>query len=96
MPSKQRKKRVMSVERAEAELAASRRAVALRALQEQVAVNVPTAADLLDCSRTHLYALIHEKKFPTEVIQIGRTFRIPSKALRALLQVDGETPDAAA
>jgi excisionase family DNA binding protein len=84
----QRRKRVMSVEQAEAALAASRRERALKALREQLAVSVPMAADLLEVSRQHLYGLIHAKKFPTEVIPVGRTFRIPSAALRSLLKVD--------
>jgi|SRR5262245_4568526 excisionase family DNA binding protein len=92
----QRRKRVMSVEQAEAALAASRRARALKALHEQVAVSVPMAADLLEVTRQHLYGLIHAKKFPTEVIPLGRSFRIPSVALRALLQVEkAKAPDAA-
>jgi excisionase family DNA binding protein len=85
---RQSRKQVMSVEQAEAALAASRRARALKALHEQVALSVPMAADLLECTKQHLYDLIHEKKFPTEVIRIGSTFRIPSVALRALLQVE--------
>jgi hypothetical protein len=93
----QGRKRVMSVAQAEANLAASRRARALKALDEQVALSVPMAADLLECTSQHLYGLIHEKKFPTEVIQIGSTFRIPTRGLRALLQVEkAKTPDAAA
>jgi len=89
------RKRVMSVEQAEAALAASRRARAFKALREQLAVGVPTAAELLGTSRTHLYNIIKEKKFPTDVIHVGSTIRIPTVALRALLQVEGKTPDAA-
>lgn len=96
MPKRQQnRKRVMSVAQAEAALAASKRARALKALREQLAVSVPMAAELLGTSRQHLYDVIREKRFPTDVIHVGSTIRIPSVALRALLQIEGKIPDAA-
>src|SRR5262245_30311966 len=87
--------REMTVAEAESAVREARKAAAYRCLQAELTVNVPTAAVLLQLSRAHVYDLIHENAFPVPVIKLGRTFRVPSRALRELLQVQETSPQAA-
>jgi excisionase family DNA binding protein len=88
MPGKRRRPpRKMTVEEAEAALLATRKAAAHKALQKDLAVSVPIAAVLLGLSKNHVYDCIREGTFPIPTIKIGRTFRIPTRALREKLQL---------
>lgn len=97
MASKQKAtKRETAIAEAEATLREARKAAARRCLQAELTVNVPTAAVLLGLSRAHVYDLIHENAFPVPVIKLGRTFRVPTRALRDLLQTqETSSPEAA-
>jgi hypothetical protein len=68
---------------------ASRLIAARKALQTELTVDVPTAAVLLKISRQHAYDCINEGIFPVPTLKVGRTFRIPTRALREVLQVEG-------
>jgi hypothetical protein len=85
----------MTVEEAEAALLASRAAVARKALQTELTVDVPTAAVLLKISRQHAYNCINEGLFPVPILKVGRSFRVPTRALREVLQVQEPSPEAA-
>jgi excisionase family DNA binding protein len=54
---------------------------------------VPEAAALLDVGRTTAYAAIREGTWPTQVIRVGSTIRIPTAAILRLLEVDEENSD---
>jgi predicted DNA-binding transcriptional regulator AlpA len=84
-------KRKMTVKQAEAALLASRKAAAHDALVEELAVNVPTAALLLGLSKQHAYDCIREGTFPVPTVKIGNTIRVPTRALREKLQVQGSS-----
>jgi predicted DNA-binding transcriptional regulator AlpA len=88
--------RVMSVEKAEAALLASRKAAAREALMKELAVSVPTAAVLLGLSRQHAYNCIREDTFPVPTLKVGNTIRVPTRALREMLQVPGSSSETAA
>jgi len=92
---RKRSRREMSVEEAEAALLESRKTAAREALQKELTVKVPAAAVLLGLSKQHAYDLIKENAFPVPIIKLGGTFRVPSRALRELLQVQESTPEAA-
>jgi excisionase family DNA binding protein len=97
MPNKRgRSRRQMTIEEAEAALFESRKAAAREALSKELAVSVPIAALLLGLSKQHAYDLIKEKTFPLPTIKLGRTFRVPTRALREALQVQEASPQAAA
>ncbi|MDA8269738.1 MAG: hypothetical protein M0013_15470 [Actinomycetota bacterium] len=57
-------------------------------------ITVPAAASLLGVSKSAAYRAIEarlagdERAWPTNVIRVGRTLRIPSSELRALLGYD--------
>jgi excisionase family DNA binding protein len=86
-------KRETTIAEAEATLREARKAAAYKCLRAELAVNVPTAAVLLGLSRAHVYDLIHENTFPVPVIKLGRTFRVPTQALRDLLLVREVPPE---
>src|SRR5262245_50928435 len=87
--------RSLSRAEARAEQRAIRRARALTALREGLALTVDEAAELLGVSRSHIYNLVAAKAAPFPFLTIGRSIRIPTAALRAALQVEGKAPDAA-
>jgi len=88
-------KRGMTVEEAEAALFESRKAAARAALLKELAVSVPMAAVLLGLSKQHAYDLIRESTFPVPILKLGGTYRVPTRALRELLQVQGPSTEAA-
>ena len=57
-----------------------------RALMEQLTLTVEDAAALLKLSRGHAYAAIEKGEIPS--IRIGRVIRVPSAALRQMLQIE--------
>ena len=85
----------MTIVEAEAALFEARKVAAHKALLKELAVSVPMAALLLGVSRVHAYDLIKENKFPVPTLKLGGTYRVPTRALRELLQVQGSTPEAA-
>jgi excisionase family DNA binding protein len=52
-------------------------------MTERLTMTVPEAAVALDCSRKHIYDLVHAKAIPH--VRIGRKVRIPSAALERWL-----------
>jgi predicted DNA-binding transcriptional regulator AlpA len=61
---------------------------------EQPVVSAEEAFAQLGIDRTTGYRAIREGTFPLEVIRIGRAIRVPTKALRRLLQFDEQAePD---
>jgi excisionase family DNA binding protein len=58
----------------------------VKALMEELTVTVDDAAMLLRLSRHGTYAAIREGQIPS--IRIGRVIRVPSAALRAMLQIE--------
>jgi predicted DNA-binding transcriptional regulator AlpA len=48
-------------------------------------VDITTAARALGLSRTYAYHLAKHGDFPCKVIRIGTCYRVPTAALRALL-----------
>jgi len=95
MAKRKSPKREMTVEEAEAALLESRKAAARAALLKELAVSVPMAAVLLALSKNHAYDLIKENKFPVPTLKLGGTYRVPTRALRDLLQVQESSPEAA-
>jgi excisionase family DNA binding protein len=89
------RQRMLSRQEARAEQRAIRRERALTALQQDLALTVDEAAELLGTSRAHIYNLVAANAAPFPFIKIGRTIRIPTRALREALQVEGKTSDAA-
>ncbi|MFD0690935.1 helix-turn-helix transcriptional regulator [Actinomadura fibrosa] len=51
-------------------------------------VDITTAARALGLSRTYAYQLAKDGTFPCKVIRIGHCYRVPTAALRALLDAD--------
>jgi predicted DNA-binding transcriptional regulator AlpA len=47
----------------------------------------------LGIDRATGYRSIRDGTFPLEVIRVGRVIRVPTSALRRLLQLDGAEPD---
>lgn len=47
--------------------------------QEATALTVEQIAKLLQISRTHAYALVHQRGFPS--VRLGRVIRVPRAAL---------------
>jgi len=88
-------KQEMTVEEAEAALLATRKAAAREALLKDLTVSVPIAAVLLGLSKNHAYDCINENKFPVPIIKVGRTIRVPTRALREALQVRELSSEAA-
>lgn len=50
-------------------------------------VDVPTAAAVLGIGRTAAYELIRTDSWPTPVVRLGKSIRIPSAPLLALVGV---------
>jgi predicted DNA-binding transcriptional regulator AlpA len=50
----------------------------------------------LGIDRTTGYRSIRDGTFPVEIVRVGRNIRIPTIALRRLLQLDAAEPDATA
>lgn len=50
-------------------------------------VDVPTAAAVLGIGRTAAYELIRTNTWPTPVVKLGKSIRIPSAPLLALVGV---------
>jgi predicted DNA-binding transcriptional regulator AlpA len=92
MADKQKSKRAMTVEEAEAALFESRKAAALAALKRELTVTLPVAAVLLKISKAHAYDLVRENAFPVPIIKLGKTVRIPTRSLRDLLGIEGSEP----
>jgi excisionase family DNA binding protein len=72
---------------------ARRKASAKRALMRDLTLSVEDAAVLLSLSRNGAYDAIKEGQIPH--FKIGRSIRIPSAALRSMLQIEGSSPEAA-
>jgi hypothetical protein len=60
-------------------------------LQLPAAVDVRTAGEVLGVGRTAAYALIRNGNWPTPVLHLGPTIRVPTAPLLRLLEVE---PDA--
>lgn len=61
-------------------------------------IDVPTAAAVLGIGRTLAYDLVRTDRWPTPVLHVGKLIRIPTAALRRLLDPDtaaaaDRTPD---
>jgi|SRR6516225_733425 excisionase family DNA binding protein len=89
------RQRSLSRQEARAEQRAIRRMRAQTALQEDLALTVDEAAELLGTSRAHIYNLVAANTAPFPFIKIGRAIRIPTRALREALQIEGKAPEAA-
>jgi excisionase family DNA binding protein len=93
---KSRQQRLLSREEARAEQRAIRRLRAQTALQQDLALSVYEAAELLGTSPAHIYNMVAANTAPFPFIKIGRSIRIPTRALRDALQVEkAKAPDAA-
>jgi excisionase family DNA binding protein len=57
----------------------------VKALMEELTVSVDETAVLLGLSRGHTYDAVKDGQIPS--IRIGRTIRVPTAALRAMLQI---------
>jgi len=57
----------------------------VKALMEELTVSVDDAAVLLRLSRGHAYDAVKEGHLPS--FRIGRTIRVPTAALRAMLRI---------
>ena len=51
-------------------------------------VDVPTAAAMLGIGRTAAYELIRSGKWPTPVLRVGNSIRIPSAPILELILVE--------
>ncbi|GAA2141188.1 helix-turn-helix transcriptional regulator [Actinomadura napierensis] len=51
-------------------------------------IDITTAARALGLSRTYAYHLAKHGDFPCKIIRIGTCYRVPTAALRALLDAD--------
>ena len=60
---------------------------------ERPVVTAEEAFAHLGVDRTTGYRAIREGRFPVEVIRIGRVIRIPTSALRRLLEIDVGDPE---
>lgn len=53
-------------------------------------LDVATAAAVLGISRTCAYELVRSGNWPTPVLHLGRTIRIPSRPLLDLVRAEGD------
>ncbi len=53
-----------------------------------VVIDVPTAAEVLGIGRTSAYELVRTGQWPTPVLRLGRSIRIPSAPLLAPVDPD--------
>lgn len=60
-------------------------------LELPATVDAETAFRAVGCGRTAGYKLIRSGQWPTRVIRLGRSIRIPTAELHALLGVDPAT-----
>lgn len=51
-------------------------------------IDVPTAAAVLGIGRSLAYDLVRTDRWPTPVLRVGKLIRIPTAALRRLLDPD--------
>jgi predicted DNA-binding transcriptional regulator AlpA len=51
-------------------------------------IDVPTAAEVLGIGRSLAYDLVRTDRWPTPVLRVGKLIRIPTAALRRLLDPD--------
>jgi predicted DNA-binding transcriptional regulator AlpA len=51
-------------------------------------IDVPTAAAVLGIGRSLAYDLVRADRWPTPVVRVGKLIRIPTAALRRLLDPD--------
>jgi len=51
-------------------------------------IDVPTAAAVLGIGRSLAYDLVRTDRWPTPVLRVGKLIRIPTAALRRLLDAD--------
>ena len=51
-------------------------------------IDVPTAAEALDLSRTAAYELIRAGQWPTRTFRVGKLIRIPTEEILDLLGID--------
>ena len=72
---------------------ARQKASARKALMSDLALSVEDAAILLGMSRNGAYDAIREGQIPH--FKIGRCIRVPSAALRSMLQISGSSSEAA-
>lgn len=59
-------------------------------------IDIETAGKALGIGRTTAYQLAKKDKFPCTVIRAGRTYRVPTAALLAILQVTPTTQESTA
>ena len=50
-------------------------------------IDVPTAAAVMGIGRTAAYELIRTERWPTPILRLGKSIRIPTQPLLDLLQV---------
>ena len=57
-----------------------------------VIIDLMTAARALGIGRTKAYELARANRFPCPVLRTGRTYRVPTAGLLALLETPSDTP----
>ena len=60
---------------------------------ERPAISAEEAFRELGIDRATGYRAIREGTFPVEVVRVGRAIRVPTRALRRVLQLDEAEPD---
>jgi predicted DNA-binding transcriptional regulator AlpA len=60
---------------------------------ERAVISAEEAFMELGIDRTTGYRSIRQGTFPVEVVRVGRVIRVPTRALRRLLQLDADEPD---
>ncbi|MEX2290935.1 MAG: DNA-binding protein [Mycobacteriales bacterium] len=64
--------------------------------QLPVVVDLLTAASVLGIGRTSAYELVRTGRWPTPVLRLGSSIRVPTAALRDLLNLSTEGSEAQA
>ena len=59
-------------------------------VQLPAVLDVATAAEVLGVSRTCAYELVRSGRWPTPVLHLGRTIRIPSRPLVELIHAQAD------
>ena len=62
--------------------------------QLPVVVDLLTAASVLGIGRTSAYELVRTGRWPTPVLRLGNSIRVPTAALRELLSLSTGRPEA--
>jgi hypothetical protein len=56
-------------------------------------VDLVTAGRALGIGRSKSYEMVHAGSWPTRILRLGSSFRVPTADLRALLGIADSTPD---